>query len=188
MYKFAAIFVSVVLAECCVVAYVSGVPARAGKKSLANTESIIDVINEIKKDQGVDNVFLIDPDKVNDRLLEKTGEALIKNMPPNPREHEIFDSFIIGKKELSSLNVVHRFMGYHYLTGDFYGGPGNLYGPSLLCNQAVSEPIKTYSFIAFSAGHLALLWFLIIALAITNIYLLCKNRTLIKQAGGGAIR
>jgi hypothetical protein len=174
MNKSALLLTLPVLLTCIYVTSVSGIPARKGAKGLVNQDSLMAVIDDIKKEQGVDNVFLIDPDKVSERLLEKTGEALIKSMPPNPREHEIFDTLIVGRKGLSSLSAVHRVMGYHYLTGDFYGGPGNLSGPNLVCGPAVAQPIKGNPLIAFSARYLALLWFLIITLTLTSIYLLLK--------------
>ncbi len=178
--KFAVFIASILLLGYFAVSSFSGSGPKNDIRKIQNPSSIEAAIEEIKKEQGVDNVFLINPDKVSDRLLEKTGEALIKNMPPNPREHEIFDGFIIGKKGLSSLNVVHRFMGYHYLKGDFYGGPGNLYGPDLVCGPVVSKPRRGNSFIMFSARYLALLWFLLIVMALTNVYLLLKIRTKVK--------
>ena len=163
-----------ILLPCLYVSSVSGI--SAGKEGMnSGVSSIRDIIDEIQKNQKVDNVFQIDPDKVSDRLLEKTGEAVMKNMPATQRLHEILDGLVVGNG-LSSLTAVHRVMGYHYLKGDFYGGPGNLTNTGLVCNQENSKPAKSNLFINFSARYLAFLWFLIITLIFTNIYILFKLR------------
>jgi len=148
MNKSALLLTLPVFLTCLYISSVSGITTRKSAKDFINQDSLMAVINEIKKEQGVDNVFQIDPDKVSESLLEKTGEALIKSLPPDSREHEIFDSLIVGREGISSLSAVHRVMGYHYLTGDFYGGPGNLSGPNLVCGPAAPQQVKQNPFTA----------------------------------------
>ena len=168
----AALALAILLRFLCASSAAATPAEKAG--GIGRNTSIAAVIEEIKRSQNTDNVFEIDPDTVNDELLEKTGEAVMKNMPANPRLHQLLDSIAVGNG-LASLKAVRRVMGYHYLNGDFYGGPGNLTGPDLLCEQVSSGSLKSGRVLNVSAPYVALSWFLTITLALTCVYLLLRK-------------
>ena len=80
------------------------------------------VLDEIRAAQGLEQGETIDPNKVNDQLLEELGEAVMSQTHPNPRQHEWMDQ-MMGGEGSESLAAAHRNMGYQYLKSDGFIGP-----------------------------------------------------------------
>lgn len=84
-----------------------------------NGKTINQVIKEIRKELNLKDNEKIDPNKVPDRLLGELGEAVMSERHPNDREHEWMDD-MMGGEGSSSLEAMHKAMGYRYLEGYFY--------------------------------------------------------------------
>ncbi len=76
-----------------------------------------EVLKEIRNSQDMDPGDRIDPDWVDEELLEELGEAWMSLMVPDAREHSWMDE-MMGGEESESLSAMHRVMGYRYLSGD----------------------------------------------------------------------
>jgi len=98
-------------------------------------ETIESVLEDIRREQGVDENAAIDPDRVGERNLERLGEAVMSVMHPDPRQHELMDE-MMGGEGSESLAYMHQRMGYRYLAGltergawgGMMGGPGMMGG------------------------------------------------------------
>ncbi len=84
-------------------------------------KSIVDVLNEIKTQQGVDENKKINPDKVSENLLEKLGELIMADHHPNQKEHAWMDK-MMGGEGSENLKAMHQMMGYRYLEGSMQNG------------------------------------------------------------------
>lgn len=103
--------------------------------------SVEEVLKEIRDSQGLDPRDRIDPDRIDEELLEELGEALMSFMVSDPREHTWMDE-MMGGEGSESLASMHRVMGYRYLSGDggFRGsmgmmgpmGGGMMMGPGMM--------------------------------------------------------
>jgi uncharacterized membrane protein len=83
-----------------------------------NSQSIDQIIAEIREAQGIGPNEPIDPKRVRDAQLEELGEAVMDLMHPDEREHEFMDR-MMGGEGSENLKYMHRMMGYRYLSGDF---------------------------------------------------------------------
>ena len=79
--------------------------------------TVEEVLKEIRNNQDMDPRDRIDPDLVDEELLEEMGEAWMSLMVPDPREHSWMDE-MMGGEGSESLAAMHRVMGYRYLSGD----------------------------------------------------------------------
>jgi hypothetical protein len=136
------------------------------------TKSVELILQEIKNDQNVKETEQIDPDRVSEAQLAQLGEALMERMLPNERQHELMDQ-MMGGEGSSSLEAMHRSMGYRYLSGgeeaSWRSGWGMM-GPGMMNN------LQGYM---LSAGPLV--WILIVILAAAVVVLaillgVCKHR------------
>ena len=89
----------------------------------AHGRPLEEVLQEIRQEQGLEPEERINPDKVDDHLLEELGEAVMSLMFSDPKEHEIMDK-MMGGEGSESLASMHRGMGYRYLSGDDFLGMG----------------------------------------------------------------
>jgi hypothetical protein len=103
--------------------------------------SVEEVLREIREGQGLGSQDRIDPDRIDDQLLEELGEAVMSLMVPDPKEHARMDEMMGGEGSYR-LASMHRVMGYRYLSGDggFRGsmgmmgpmGGGMMMGPGMM--------------------------------------------------------
>jgi hypothetical protein len=103
--------------------------------------SVEEVLRKIRESQDLGPRDRIDPDRVDNELLEELGEALMSLMVPDPREHAWMDD-MMGGEGSDSLASMHRVMGYRYLSGEgsFHGsmgmmgpmGGGMMMGPGMM--------------------------------------------------------
>ncbi len=52
------------------------------------------IINEIRQNQGVGSITLIDPDLISPALLEKLGDVVMGFMIADEQQHEYMDRWI----------------------------------------------------------------------------------------------
>jgi hypothetical protein len=86
-----------------------------------DSRTVEEVMELIRIEQGVSDNRDINPDKVSNELLEELGEALMTLMHPYEPEHEWMEN-MMGGEDPESLNSMLRFMGYRYLTGEYWYG------------------------------------------------------------------
>jgi len=89
--------------------------------------SIQAILTEIKREQNVQRVEQIDPNKVSDAQLAELGEAVMDVQFPNERQHAFMDD-MMGGEGSQSLEAMHRAMGYSYLSAGGESGWGMM-GP-----------------------------------------------------------
>jgi Spy/CpxP family protein refolding chaperone len=96
-------------------------------------ETIASVLEDIRREQGVDENAAIDPDRVGERSLERLGEAVMSVMHPDQRQHELMDE-MMGGEGSESLSYMHQRMGYRYLAGLTERGAwgGMMSGPGMM--------------------------------------------------------
>ncbi len=114
----------------------SSVSAAEENKERNNTLSLNQVLQEIKKAQGVNDIILIDCRKVTEKQMEDLGDAFMDVIHPDSSEHEFMDRMMGGEKS-PTLASMNRIMGARYLgcykgevpfggmMGPLYGGRGN---------------------------------------------------------------
>ena len=101
-----------------------------------HSESVEDMIAEIRVELGLEANERIEPDKVSPQLLEKLGDAVMGTFHPDPEQHEWMDE-MMGGEGSESLAAAHRWMGYRYLSGG-YGSTsfgmmgGSMMGPGMM--------------------------------------------------------
>lgn len=78
--------------------------------------SIESILSEIREIQGIGPKDRIDPEGVDNTLLEELGEAAMSLMVPDPEQHEWMDR-MMGGEGSQTLAERHRWMGYRYLRG-----------------------------------------------------------------------
>jgi len=86
------------------------------------------IINEIKQDQSVESITLIDPDQVSPALLEELGDSVMGLMIADEQQHVWMDE-MMGGEGSEQLASTHRWIAYNYLQND-----GNLttWGPGMM--------------------------------------------------------
>ena len=86
------------------------------------------IINEIKQNQGVESITLIDPDQIRPTLLEELGDSVMGLMIADEARHEWMDE-MMGGEGSEQLASNHRWVAYNYLQND-----GNLgtWGPGMM--------------------------------------------------------
>lgn len=75
------------------------------------------IINEIKQNQGVGTISLIDPDQISPALLEELGDAVMGLMITDEQQHEWMDQ-MMGGEGSDQLASTHRWIAYNYLQND----------------------------------------------------------------------
>jgi hypothetical protein len=88
--------------------------------------SIQAILAEIKREQNVQRVEQIDPNKVSDAQLAELGEAVMDVQFPNERQHAFMDD-MMGGEGSQSLEAMHRDMGCSYLSTGGESGWGMMY-------------------------------------------------------------
>jgi hypothetical protein len=88
--------------------------------------SIQAILAEIKREQNVQRVEQIDPNKVSDAQLAELGEAVMDVQFPNERQHAFMDD-MMGGEGSQSLEAMHRAMGYSYLSAGGESGWGMMH-------------------------------------------------------------
>jgi uncharacterized membrane protein len=76
----------------------------------AHGRSIDAVLAEIRREQNIEKNESINPDIVGDGLLEHLGEAVMRYMVPNPRQHEWMDE-MMGGEGSENLAAMYWLMG-----------------------------------------------------------------------------
>lgn len=90
--------------------------------------SIEEVMSDIRKQLGLSKDSSINADKVDNKLLEELGEAVMAYRVPDPKQHEWMDN-MMGGEGSENLKAIHRVMGYNYLK---YGSVGSFgFGPMM---------------------------------------------------------
>ena len=86
------------------------------------------IINEIKREQNVETIGEINPDRVDTEILEELGDAVMGLMIADEAQHEWMDE-MMGGEGSEQLDSTHRWMGYQYLQNN-----GNLgaFGPGMM--------------------------------------------------------
>lgn len=84
------------------------------------------ILSEIRSDLHLAPNDRIDPSKVPDEVMTKLGDAVMDLMVPNQQQHEYMDR-MMGGEGSASLDSMHRWIAYRYLTGG-YNGAGHGYG------------------------------------------------------------
>ncbi len=92
-----------------------------------HSESVEEVMAEIRAELGLEANERIEPDKVSPQLLEKLGDTVMGTMHPDPEQHEWMDE-MMGGEGSESLAAAHRWMGYRYLSGGYGSGFGMMGG------------------------------------------------------------
>jgi len=82
--------------------------------------SIEDILNDIRKEQGLKETDKITPDKVNLQLLEELGDAVMEKIIGNHEHHEQMDQ-MMGGEGSTNLKEMHQRIGYNYLKGNING-------------------------------------------------------------------
>jgi len=90
--------------------------------------SVQAILADIKAAQSVERVEQVDPDRVSDELLAELGEAVMDVALPNERQHEFMDQ-MMGGEGSSSLEAMHRSMGYSFLASGGTDTRRGLWGP-----------------------------------------------------------
>jgi putative membrane protein len=116
-----------------VLAVVAGSLAVAQEEA---TPSLKTIVSQIEREQNVQTIDQVNPDRVGDEKLAQLGEAVMDQMVPNEREHAFMDQ-MMGGEGSATLEAMHRAMGYNYLAsggeirwGSMPFGPGMMgYGP-----------------------------------------------------------
>ena len=80
-------------------------------------KSVEEVLEHIREELNLENNDEIQPDLVNDELLEELGEAVMSVIHPDEKEHALMDR-MMGGEGTESLRSGHIMMGYYYLTGN----------------------------------------------------------------------
>lgn len=75
------------------------------------------IIDEIKQNQGVGTISLIDPDEISPVLLEELGDAVMGLMIVDEQQHEWMDQ-MMGGEGSDQLASTHRWIAYNYLRND----------------------------------------------------------------------
>ncbi len=96
------------------------VPLAAQEKEQEQT--IPQVLELIRREQGVTVNRDIVPGKVSDNLLEELGDAVMSAVHPDREEHEQMDQ-MMGGEGSESLEAMHRAMGYRYLSNRGWMNP-----------------------------------------------------------------
>lgn len=93
------------------------------QSSKEHGRSVEEIIKEIRQELNIGAEENINPGRVNDKLLEQLGEAVMSYMVPDNREHGWMDNMMGGEGSESLANM-HRIMGYRYLRdGNISFGP-----------------------------------------------------------------
>jgi len=100
------------------------------------------IIDEIKQNQGVASLSLIDADQVNPALLEELGDAVMGLMIGDERQHQWMDE-MLGGEGSEQLASTHRWIGYNYLRNN-----GNLstWGPHMMGNRNLNWPNRDWGY------------------------------------------
>jgi uncharacterized membrane protein len=109
------------------------------------------IVTEIEREQNVQTIDQINPNRVNQQMLAQLGDAVMDQLVPNEREHAYMDQ-MMGGEGSQTLEAMHRALGYNYLAnggrlpwgampfgpgmmGNGYGfrggAPGYGYGPHM---------------------------------------------------------
>ena len=75
------------------------------------------IINEIKRNQKVDSIGQINPDKVSTELLEELGDAIMVLMIADEEQHAVMDR-MMGGEGSEQLSSTHRWLGFNYLQNE----------------------------------------------------------------------
>lgn len=88
--------------------------------------SIDTILNEIKVEQGINDINQVDLDRVSKEKLEELGDSVMEAMIGDSATHERMDE-IMGGEGSAALTAMHIRMGYNYLANYPYGmmGPGS---------------------------------------------------------------
>lgn len=103
-------------------------------------KSVDTILTEIQKEQGVQSVGKINPDKVSQAKLEELGDSVMEAMIGNTALHDQMD-IRLGGDGSASLTAFHIRLGYNYLVG-YPNGMMNLMSGGMMGynnNRALEE-------------------------------------------------
>lgn len=87
------------------------------KGQTSHDSPLADVLKEMRSNQRIGPNGKIDPEKVDDNLLEELGESFMSLIFPNSKQHEWMDN-MMGGEGSDDLKSMHIRMGYSYLSGE----------------------------------------------------------------------
>lgn len=80
----------------------------------ADGKDLTSLMNEIKNNQGIQNIEEVDCSKISDEQFEEAGEALMALTHPRKEEHELIEQ-MMGGEGSASLKAMRVLMGKKYL-------------------------------------------------------------------------
>jgi|GEM_PF-5214280 len=98
---------------------------------LEKSEPVKTVLSKIRKEQGLKEGETINPDRVSPKLLGELGDTVMDAIIGNKETHEWMDN-MMGGEGSPSLESMHEWMGYRYLTGQPLGMMGPGYGRGMM--------------------------------------------------------
>jgi hypothetical protein len=85
------------------------------------SHSVKQILGEIRSELKLGPSEQINPNTVPESLMVELGDAVMDIMIPNQQQHEYMDQ-MMGGEGSQSLDSMHRWIAYRYLTGGYSGG------------------------------------------------------------------